>query len=66
MPVGDYDPGLAADITENLVVGAGEYVTAVATHEAEFPTGRGGLNRRGSGGGAVGGFVPGIGVAGSG
>lgn len=36
LPVDDDDAGVAADVAEGLVVGAGNYVAAVAAHEAEL------------------------------
>lgn len=36
MAVYDDDASVAADVAEGLVVGAGDYVAAVATHEAEL------------------------------
>lgn len=53
--VDDDDAGLAADVAEGLVVGAGDDVAAVAAHQAEPSAGAGGDW-----------VVPGIGVAGPG
>lgn len=38
MPINYNDSGVAADVTERLVVRAWHYVAAVATHEAELAT----------------------------
>ena len=57
MAVDDDDAGVAADVGEGLVVGAGGDVAAVADHEAELGGGGGGGRRVG--------FVPGVGEAGA-
>lgn len=41
-PVDDDDAGIAADVAEGLVVGAGDYVAAIAAHQAELGGAAGG------------------------
>nr|GMD68134.1 hypothetical protein DVH24_016637 [Ipomoea batatas] len=42
----DHDAGVAADVAERLVVGAGDYVAAVAAHQPQLPPSAGGERRR--------------------
>lgn len=55
VPVDDHDSGVSADVAEGLVVGSGDYVSAVATHQSQLCCGcgggiGGGMSRYGCGG----------------